>query len=101
MSVDLILGLSPPINIEVGEIINQTILGEGSLSRTYTINQSDLVGSLYVKQHDLDLLIYDVTVTDSQGEIDIPWKPLGRNHIQLDFIGLTPISQTYTLLIQV
>lgn len=92
------------LNLELGQtiLVNQTIVnGDGSLNRKYSITQSDLVGSLYVKQHDLNLDSYDVTILDSQGDIDLPWKPLGNNHIQIDFGNLAPITQTYTLLIQV
>jgi hypothetical protein len=76
--------------------------GPGGVDRAASIqiNASMLTGSIFVWRHDLGSLLLDVTTVDSQGAISIPWRPLGQNHVELNFVGLTPITEIYNSLIE-
>lgn len=64
------------------------------------VEPDDLVGSIALVRHDLQTETIDVTTIDDQGDINIPWRPLGINHVQLDFAGLAPITKNYQLFVE-
>jgi hypothetical protein len=68
--------------------------------RVLTVSQTDLIGAKAFLQHDLDTDNLDAQVSDPSGAIWLPWKPLGVNHIEVDFEGLTPLLFAYTVLIE-
>ena len=74
--------------------------GPGAGVFSLQITASMLVGAIAVIEHDLDSELLDVAGSDSDGPVDIIWKPLGHNYISLDFSGLAPITQIYQLLIE-
>jgi hypothetical protein len=73
--------------------------GGGGIYRG-VIEPGDLSGAIVVINHDLHLTARDVSVSDAEGELTLPWANLGVDHIRLDFGGIAPINQTYNVLIE-
>jgi hypothetical protein len=74
--------------------------GGGPGAVTLLVTQTDLVGSKAVLLHSLGTIGVDVQVLDVDGSILLAWKPLGGNYIEVDFEGLIPLTQAYTVIIE-
>jgi hypothetical protein len=74
--------------------------GGGPGSATRLVGQADLVGSKAVLLHSLTTIELDVQVLDTDGELLLPWRPLSSDYVEIDFAGLLPLTQTYTVIIK-
>lgn len=73
-------------------------LNPGVLS--LTVSQSDLVGGKVLLLHGLGTDRLYLRVFDSDGDLDLISIPVGLNYVEVDFTGLTPLTQTYTVTIE-
>lgn len=69
-------------------------------SRSFSVTQGSLIGQFAILTHGLGTTAIDVTISDSSGPVNLPWKAVSEQLVEVDFTGLLPLANPFFVLVE-